>query len=97
MLWALQVYRDVIWVDKCTSSIHGLHESNIPTILGQVCSGFHQRHTRLFEDGARACGTLVAGLQILREKKLYAKLSKYEFWMKEVKFLNHMVSHGGIP
>ena len=34
--------------------------------------------------------------QILREKKLYAKLSKCEFWMKEVKFLGHVVSHGGI-
>ena len=26
-------------------------------------------------------------LQILRDRKLYAKLSKCEFWMKEVKFL----------
>ena len=35
-------------------------------------------------------------LQILREKKLYAKLSKCKFWMKEVKFLSHVVSQGGI-
>ena len=35
-------------------------------------------------------------LQILREMKLYAKLSKFEFWMKEVKFLKHVVSQGGI-
>ena len=35
-------------------------------------------------------------LQILREKKLYAKLSKCEFWIKEVKFLGHVVSQGGI-
>ena len=35
-------------------------------------------------------------LQILREKKLYAKLSKCEFWMKEVKFLGHVVSQKGI-
>ena len=35
-------------------------------------------------------------LQILREKKLYAKLSKCEFWMKQVKFLGHVVSQGGI-
>ena len=33
---------------------------------------------------------------MLREKKLYAKLSKGEFWMKEVKFLGHVVSRGGI-
>ncbi|XP_057734089.1 uncharacterized protein LOC130949359 [Arachis stenosperma] len=31
-------------------------------------------------------------LQILKEKKLYAKLSKCEFWKSEVKFLGHVVS-----
>nr|XP_025607842.1 uncharacterized protein LOC112701278 [Arachis hypogaea] len=35
-------------------------------------------------------------LGTLREKKLYAKLSKYVFWMKEVQFLGHMVSGNGI-
>ena len=31
-------------------------------------------------------------LQILREKKLFIKLSKCEFWIKEVSFLGHLVS-----
>ncbi|XP_016178947.1 uncharacterized protein LOC107621438 [Arachis ipaensis] len=35
-------------------------------------------------------------LQILKEKKLYAKLSKCEFWKSEVKFLGHVVSKQGI-
>jgi hypothetical protein len=35
-------------------------------------------------------------LQKLREHKLYAKRSKYEFWLKEVSFLGHIVSNGGI-
>ncbi|XP_017416566.1 uncharacterized protein LOC108327363 [Vigna angularis] len=35
-------------------------------------------------------------LSVLREKELYAKLSKCEFWMKEVQFLRHIVSAGGI-
>ena len=35
-------------------------------------------------------------LQILKERKLYAKLSKCEFWKEEVKFLGHLVSKGGI-
>ena len=35
-------------------------------------------------------------LQALRERKLYAKLSKCEFWMAEVKFLRHVVSQGGV-
>ncbi|KAG5540501.1 hypothetical protein RHGRI_020647 [Rhododendron griersonianum] len=35
-------------------------------------------------------------LQVLRENQLYAKASKCEFWMKEVKFLGHVVSEKGI-
>ena len=35
-------------------------------------------------------------LQILREKQLYAKFSKYEFWLQEVTFLGHVVSAEGI-
>ena len=35
-------------------------------------------------------------LEILREKKLYAKLSKCEFWMEEVMLLGHVVSQEGI-
>jgi hypothetical protein len=35
-------------------------------------------------------------LQKLRENQLYAKLSKYEFWLKEVSFLGHIIFEGGI-
>jgi hypothetical protein len=35
-------------------------------------------------------------LETLREKKLYAKLSKCEFWLKEVSFLGHVISSEGI-
>ena len=35
-------------------------------------------------------------LETLREKKLYAKLSKCDFWLKEVSFLGHIVSAEGI-
>ena len=34
-------------------------------------------------------------LQTLREKKLYAKLSKCDFWLREVFFLGHIVSVEG--
>ncbi|XP_047171101.1 uncharacterized protein LOC124839355 [Vigna umbellata] len=39
---------------------------------------------------------LRAVLEVLRERRLYAKLSKCEFWMKEVPFLGHVISVGGI-
>jgi hypothetical protein len=35
-------------------------------------------------------------LQKLRENQLYAKLSKCEFWLKEVSLLGHIISEGGI-
>ena len=35
-------------------------------------------------------------LSVLREKQLYAKLSKCEFWMNEVQFLGHVISAQGI-
>ncbi|WVZ97800.1 LOW QUALITY PROTEIN: hypothetical protein U9M48_043312 [Paspalum notatum var. saurae] len=43
----------------------------------------HEEHLRLV-------------LQNLREHKLYAKLSKCEFWLDQVPFLGHIVSKGGI-
>jgi hypothetical protein len=43
----------------------------------------HEEHLRL-------------ALQKLREHRLYAKLSKCEFWMKQVAFLGHVILKGGI-
>src|SRR5215468_5175529 len=43
----------------------------------------HDRHLRIV-------------LQTLRKKQLYAKLSKCEFWLKEIAFLGHVVSTEGI-
>jgi hypothetical protein len=35
-------------------------------------------------------------LQKVREHRLYAKLNKWEFWLKHVAFLGHVISKGGI-
>ena len=35
-------------------------------------------------------------LKMLRKKKLYAKINKYDFWLKEVSFLVHIVYVEGI-
>ncbi|GJU62381.1 putative nucleotidyltransferase, ribonuclease H [Tanacetum coccineum] len=43
----------------------------------------HERHLRIM-------------LEILRQKKLYAKFSKCEFWLQQVAFLGHIVSADGI-
>ncbi|XP_028069369.1 uncharacterized protein LOC114271903 [Camellia sinensis] len=43
----------------------------------------HKNHLRLI-------------LQTLREKKLYAKLKKCEFWLREVAFLGHVITKEGV-
>ncbi|KAL2249898.1 UNVERIFIED_CONTAM: Transposon Tf2-12 polyprotein [Sesamum indicum] len=45
--------------------------------------GEHEQHLRML-------------LQILKEKELYAKLSKCEFWVNQVLFLGHVVSGDGV-
>jgi hypothetical protein len=35
-------------------------------------------------------------LQRLRDHHLYAKLSKCDFWLREIKFLGHTISQDGI-
>lgn len=35
-------------------------------------------------------------LEVLRREKLYAKFSKYEFWLQEVHFLGHVICQDGI-
>jgi len=35
-------------------------------------------------------------LQVLKEKRLFSMLSKYEFWLQEVSFLGHVILKGGI-
>ena len=35
-------------------------------------------------------------LQLLRDHQLYAKVSKCEFWLTNVRFLGHVVSASGV-
>ena len=44
----------------------------------------HKKHLRL-------------ALQILRDKKLYAKLSKCEFWLSSISFLGHVINEVSRP
>jgi uncharacterized membrane protein len=41
-------------------------------------------------------GHLHIVLQCLREHHINAKLSKFDFWLKEIKFLRHTISQEGI-
>ena len=35
-------------------------------------------------------------LQTLRDRRLYAKMKKYEFWLSSVTFLGHIISVDGV-
>jgi hypothetical protein len=49
-----------------------------------------------FKNEAEHTKHLHTVLQRLRDHQLYAKLSKCEFWLKEIKFLGHTISQDGV-
>ncbi|KAD4585863.1 hypothetical protein E3N88_23464 [Mikania micrantha] len=58
--------------------------TNAPAVFMDLMNrADHERHLRLI-------------LELLRVERLYAKFSKYEFWIKEVQFLGHVISEKGI-
>nr|XP_043619650.1 uncharacterized protein LOC122591446 [Erigeron canadensis] len=83
--------------------------TNAPTafmdLMNRVCHPFLDHFVIVFIDDILIYSKskeehrehLRAVLEVLREKKLYAKFSKYcEFWLREVQFLGHVVSSEGI-
>uniref|UniRef100_A0A2N9EHF1 Integrase catalytic domain-containing protein n=1 Tax=Fagus sylvatica TaxID=28930 RepID=A0A2N9EHF1_FAGSY len=56
---------------------------DVPKTAFRTSKEDHERHLRLV-------------LQVLEEKKLYAKLKKCEFWLDSVAFLGHVISKDGI-
>nr|XP_025661544.1 uncharacterized protein LOC112757153 [Arachis hypogaea] len=66
-------------------------EDDIPKTVFRICYRHYEFATaREHEENLRIV------LQILKEQKLYAELSKCKFWKEEEKFLGHVVSKGGI-
>nr|GEY61564.1 putative reverse transcriptase domain-containing protein [Tanacetum cinerariifolium] len=73
-------------------------------LMNRVFHDYLDKSVVFFIDDILVCCTsmeeheqhLRAVLGILREKKLYAKFSKCEFWLERVSFLGHVVSAKGI-
>jgi hypothetical protein len=70
-------------------------------LMNKVFMEYLDKFVMVFIDGILVYSTsevehLRLALQKLRENRLYAKLSKCEFWMKQVVFLGHVISKGGI-
>ncbi|GKC34023.1 putative reverse transcriptase domain-containing protein [Tanacetum coccineum] len=57
--------------------------TNAPAVFMDLMNRDHEVHIGLV-------------LELVRKEKLYAKFSKYEFWLQEVHFLGHVVNQNGI-
>nr|XP_016516211.1 PREDICTED: uncharacterized protein LOC107832831 [Nicotiana tabacum] len=89
-MWMCINYMYLNKVNQCLNSFMHLMNRAFQTYLGSFVIVFiddilvfsrsleeHEQHLRIV-------------VQILREKKLYAKFSKFEFWLDSVVFLGHV-------
>ncbi|GKB67086.1 reverse transcriptase domain-containing protein, partial [Tanacetum coccineum] len=72
-----------------------VHEDDIPKTAFRTRYG-HFEFTVMPFDQERACRTLRLVVELLKNEKMYAKFSKFEFWLREVQFLGHMINGNGI-
>ncbi|GJU94191.1 putative reverse transcriptase domain-containing protein, partial [Tanacetum coccineum] len=82
--------------------------TNAPTVfmdlMNRVCKPYLDRFVIVFIDDILIYsksrkeheGHLKLILKLLKEEELYAKFSKYEFWLSKVQFLSHMINSEGI-
>ena len=73
-------------------------------LMNRVCKPYLDKFVIVFIDGILIYSETKSNheqhlrlmLELLKKKQLYAKLSKCEFWLKEVQFLGHIVNDQGI-
>jgi hypothetical protein len=83
---------------------YGLYEYIVMYLINKVFMEYLDQFVVVFIDDILVYsrneedheGHLRLVLQKLRDNQLYAKLSKCEFWLKEVLFLGHVITRGGI-
>ncbi|XP_016706884.1 uncharacterized protein [Gossypium hirsutum] len=96
LVWSLRVSCHAIRVDECTYRIMDIMNRVFHSHLDQFRMVFIYDifvYSRLEENHDEH---LIVVQQVLRKKKLYAKLSKCEFWLRQVVFLGHVVSAEGV-
>nr|GEW84325.1 hypothetical protein [Tanacetum cinerariifolium] len=93
-VWSLRVPSYAIWANKRTCGFHGPHEPSMQALLGVIV--FIDDILIYSKDEKEHEEHLKAILELLKEEKLYAKFSKYEFWIPKVQFLGHVIDSKGI-
>jgi hypothetical protein len=84
------MFSDAIRVDKCTIGIHGLDESGIHEYLDSFVVVFINDILVYSTNHVEREEHLKIVMEVLKEKKLFAKLKKCESWLEEVSFLGHV-------
>jgi hypothetical protein len=94
--YGLRVLSDVLWSHKCPNLLHVPHELCVHDGARQivvVCINDILIDSKNEKEYAKHLRIV---LQRLRDHKLFAKFSKCEFWLNNVKFLGHTISKDGI-
>jgi len=73
----------IVFIDYINKNFHPFLDHFVVVFIYDILI-----YSKSFEEHLRTI------LQILRDKKLYAKSSKCEFWLEEVKFLGHLIFKG---
>nr|GFB56612.1 reverse transcriptase domain-containing protein [Tanacetum cinerariifolium] len=68
-----------------------VREEDIPKTAFRTRYGHYE-----FQDEKEHEGHLKAILELLKKEELYAKFSKYEFWIPKVQFLGYVIDNQGI-
>ncbi|GKD96771.1 retrotransposon protein, putative, ty3-gypsy subclass, partial [Tanacetum coccineum] len=85
-------YLDFSWVPKFS----GFGLTNAPAVFMDLMNRIFHEYLDKSKSEEEHEQHLRIVLEILRQKKLYAKFSKCEFWLQQVAFLGHIVSADGI-
>jgi hypothetical protein len=97
--WSVQVYVDVFWIDWWTDLLYVSDRQGLYEISNQVFCNDHQWYIGSLQERKRTKREeehIYLVLQKFWDHRPNTKLSKYEFWMKQVSFLSHIISEEGI-
>lgn len=92
MVRTLWIFGDAISITNTLATFINLMNRVFKPFLDQFVVIFIDDILIYFKSKEELEENLRCILQIFREKKLFAKLSKYEFWLDIVAFLRHVIS-----
>ena len=96
MVWAFQVHSDALGLTNALATFMDLMHKVFQPYLDQFFMVFVDDILIYFQSEKENKDHMQIVLQALRNHQLYAKFSKCEFWLTEVKLLGHVVLASGV-